>query len=173
MLNLFRDASEPPRPVAHPPSGPDYESLADVLINLQPPDNAGEILINPDEAAAIRRTGWSARPGVWRAPLVPWQYIAPYRWLWHLDAGIHPAERAIPWRAHRSTFRHISVGVSKDEIRILRTLRKAPNGRLTREALLCAVAWRIPAAMADAMLARLASEKYITISADGYISPNY
>jgi hypothetical protein len=54
MLTLFRDPINATPPlIPKPAPGPDYAGLVDILIDLQPPDNAGEIVINADEANRI------------------------------------------------------------------------------------------------------------------------
>jgi len=56
----FRDlAPTPPLVPKLDPAQPDYDALAALPNTFQPPDNAGEIAINPDEAAALRNLGWS------------------------------------------------------------------------------------------------------------------
>ena len=86
------DSAWPVPPLLPPAApGPDYDGLASFLNNfLSPPNNFGEISINADEAQQLRRRGWSARAGTWRAPLIPWSAIAPYRLLWLLDDNIDP-----------------------------------------------------------------------------------
>jgi|SRR5438309_9771269 hypothetical protein len=61
-----------PVPVSAPPAL-DYAALVDVLTQLyQIPDGLGETVLRPDEAAVIRRCGFSARAGSpWRCPPLP------------------------------------------------------------------------------------------------------
>lgn len=133
MLTLFRDSAHPAPTLLPPPApGPDYAALVDILIDLQPPDNAGEIVINAEEAARLRAAGWSARKGVWRSPTIAPEFLALYPPLWHLRDDIDPASRPILWHPKRATFiRPDSPDVlSKRERQLLRLL--ARNGRLSK-----------------------------------------
>jgi hypothetical protein len=71
MLVLFGDSAPQALPVTPKPApGPDYAGLVDILIDLQSPDNAGEITITAEEAARIRHACWSARRHLARSPLL-------------------------------------------------------------------------------------------------------
>src|SRR5215813_1615930 len=98
-LSLFRDPAIQPsqRPAARKPPGPDYAALVEALANdIGPPDGAGELFLTPEQAARVRRAGWSARPGCWRCPAIPWEFVALYPWLWHLREM--PSEsRSMSW----------------------------------------------------------------------------
>src|SRR5262249_53567757 len=137
-LNLFRDPrTQPsrPQPAIRKPPSPDYESLVDALINIGVPDGAGELALCHADAACIRHAGWSAHPGCWRCPVIPWEFIARYPRLWHLADDLDPAGRSMPWHPRRAAFRRIvGADLGKEENRILRTIDRA--GRITREKLL-------------------------------------
>jgi hypothetical protein len=173
MLNLFRDSACPVAPLLpRPAPGPDYDELASFLNNfLSPPDNFGEISINADEALQLRRLGWSARAGTWRAPLIPWQFIAPYRSLWILDDAIDPASRSVPWHPKRAVFHRLGPvdPLSTLDHRLLGLLRSVPDGGLTRRQLQQRVSRRISTRLLDYRLSQLHEEGFIAITADGRV----
>jgi hypothetical protein len=176
MLTLFRDSAVPTQIlVAKPdPGTPDYDGLASFLNDfLSPPDAFGEISINADEAQQLRRLGWSARAGAWRAPLIPWEFIAPYRSLWILDDAIDPASRSVPWRPKRAVFHRLEPvdPLSTLDHRLLGLLRSAPHGRLTRRHLQQRVSRDIPTRLLDYRLSQLQEEGFIAITADGWVCP--
>src|SRR5215469_9197951 len=140
MLTLFRDSATEALPLTPKPApGPDYAGLVDILIDLQPPDNVGEITITPEEATRIRDACWSARAGAWRAPLIPWLFIAPNRSLWILDDAIDPASRSVPWSPERAVYRRLGPvdplsALDHQLLGLLRSARTAasPDGNSNR-----------------------------------------
>src|SRR5215471_3155323 len=93
-------------PASNPPPSPDYAALVTALVDHLGvfPDGAGELMLSAEESAAIRRTGWSARGGLWRCPAIPWEFVALYPPLWHLSDDIDPASRTMPWHPRRAVF---------------------------------------------------------------------
>jgi len=171
MLTLFRDSATEALPLTPKPApGPDYAGLVDILIDLQPPDNAGEIVINADEARRIRRAGWTARAGVWRCPTIPPEFLGLYPPLWHLRDDIDPASRPIHWHPKRAAFIRPEISpayLSKRERQLLRLL--ARNGRLSRTQLQQRVSYLIPTSILDFLLNRLLAQQLIAITDDGWI----
>ena len=154
------------------PSGPDFSTLVDVLLDLrQIPDWAGEIILDSGEAAKIRSCGLVARKGLWRCPLIPPEFLLPV--LAHLASDIDPATRPVVWHPKRAEFRQISTidPLSKRENQLIRLIRKAPDGRLTRRQLQQRVSRRIWTRLLDHMLKHLAGQDYITVTPEGWIYP--
>jgi len=154
------------------PPGPDFSTLVDVLIDLrQIPDAAGETVLDSREAARIRSCGFVARKGLWRCPLIPPEFLLPG--LWHLAADIDPATRPVVWHPKRAACRQISSidPLSKREHQLIRLIRKAPGGRLTRRQLQQRVSRRIWTRLLDHMLKQLAAQDYITVTPEGWIYP--
>ena len=73
MLNLFRSGDQSPPLIPKPDPGPDYAALVESS-SIFSPDSSGEIVLDAQEASRIRKAGWSARRGVWRAPFTPWRF---------------------------------------------------------------------------------------------------
>jgi hypothetical protein len=170
----FRDSGpqNSPAPPNSPP-GPDYSALVEVLLDLrQLPDWAGETVLDSSEAARIRACGITARAGLWRCPLVPWEFLGRYPTLWHLSDDIDPATRPVVWHQKRAKFRQIASidPLSKHERQLLRLLSNAPGGRLTRRQLRHRLSWRISARLLDHMLDRLRAQDCIAVT-DGWIYP--
>jgi hypothetical protein len=147
----------------------DFLKLIDLLQDLrQPIDNAGETTLTPDEASKIRELGWTARAGcTWRAPLIPWMYLAPYPWLHALAAETDPLTRSIPWHMRRAVFfrvPHVTDSLGKLDYRILKLLDKAPGHALSRTALQRRL-WRVPGTIFNHAVDRLISADRIAIHA--------
>jgi hypothetical protein len=172
MLTLFRDSVHPIPPLLPPAApGPDYAALVDILIDLQPPDNAGEIVINAEEAARLRAAGWSARKGPWRSPTIPPEFLALYPPLWHLRDDIDPASRPILWHPKRATFIRPQISsdyLSRRERQLLCLIVR--NGRLSRTQLQQRVSYLVPVSIFNFLLQRLLTQQVITIN-DGWIYP--
>jgi hypothetical protein len=154
------------------PPGPDFSSLVDVLLDLhQIPDWAGETVLDSVEAARIRSCGFAARKGLWRCPLVPPEFLLPG--LWHLAADIDPSTRPVVWHPKRAKTQQISAidSLSNRERQLVRLIRNAPAGRLTRRQLQQRVSRRIWTRLLDHMLHRLRAQDYITITPEGWIYP--
>jgi hypothetical protein len=169
----------PPQPrnplLVYQPDDDDYERLVDVLIDCIPPDNSGEFLLNLQEAIRIRKCGWQASAGRWRSPTIPWRFICIYPPLHILDSDRDPASHSCTWHPKRAKFHRIlsiNNSLSSHDLRILDTLRSAPNARLTREQLRHRVSWRITARLCDHLLRRLLAQNYIYVASDGYICLN-
>jgi hypothetical protein len=175
MLILYRgdSRSQAPSLIEKPDSSqPDFASLVDILIVLAPPDAAGEINITSEEASRIRDVGWFARKGVWRAPLIPWRFIAPFPNLWVLDDQTDPDSRPACWRPKRTAFIRPETSpddASKRERQLLRLLQR--NGRLSRTQLQQRVSYLISTPILDFLLERLLARERIAISDDGWIYP--
>src|SRR5215469_1580471 len=169
----FRESGKANSPAPpQPPPGPDYSALVDALLDLgKIPDEAGETVLDSREAARIRSCGFVARKGLWRCPLIPPEFLLPV--LAHLASDIDPATRPVVWHPKRAEFRQISTidPLSKRENQLIRLIRKAPDGRLTRRQLQQRVSRRIWTRLLDHMLKHLAEQHYITVTPDGWIYP--
>ena len=141
----FRESGKANSPAPpKPPPGPDYSALVDALLDLgKIPDWAGETILDSREAARIRSCGFTARKGLWRCPAIPPEFLLPG--LWHLASDLDHLTRPIVWHAKRAEFRQISPidPLSKREHQLIRLIRKAPDGRLTRRQLQQRVSRRI------------------------------
>jgi hypothetical protein len=175
MLPLYRgNGNVPPLvPPKIPPHQPDYAELANLLNTFMPPNNLGEFSISGEEAASLRKLGWSARgPGIWRAPTLPWEAVSLFRTLWLLADHIDPASRPCPWNPRRAAF--VGVYSTADSLgqldhRILKLLDKAPGHVLSRTHLQRRL-WRIPATIFHHALDRLIAQDRITVY-DGLLYP--
>jgi hypothetical protein len=146
-----------------------------VLVDCIPPDNSGEFLLASEEATRIRKCGWQASSGRWRGPTIPWRFICIYPRLHILDADRDPAFHPCTWHPKRAKFHRVlstNNSLSSHELRLLNTLRSAPNARLTREQLRHRVSWRITARLLDHLLRRLCQQNYISVAPDGSICAN-
>ena len=86
---------------------------------------------------ASRRTGWSARAGLWRCPAIPWEFVALYPPLRHLSDDLDPACRSMPWHPKRAVFHRLGPADPLSTLghQLLGLLRSAPDGGLTRRQL--------------------------------------
>ena len=162
--------SSPTPPKASP--GPNYSALVDVLLELhQVPDGAGETILDSREAARIRSCGFAARKGLWRCPPIPPEFLVPV--LGHLASDIDPATRPVVWHPKRAACRQISRidPLSNREHQLIRLIRSAPDGRLTRRQLQQRVSRRISTRLLDHMLLRLRAQDYISVTSEGWIYP--
>ena len=144
MHVIFRDPPSPdlqhPQPVTNPPASnpppsPDYAALVTALLDHLGvfPDGAGELMLSAEESAVIRRTGWSARAGLWRCPAIPWESVRLYPGLWHLSDHLDSAWRSMPWHPRRAVFHRPGMidPLGSVDHQLLDQLRAAPGTRLT------------------------------------------
>ena len=149
----------------------DYEALAELFFIgiCTPPDGLGELVPTAQEAAAIRRCGFDARPGrLFRCPALPDELVAGSRLLGHLSDGIDSASRFAPWHPKRATAlgtAHLDP-LSNTDRQLLATIERASGQRLQKCDLQRKLWRHFPAEFFHRTLERLAAEDRITIEND-------
>jgi hypothetical protein len=142
-----------------------YEALAELFFTgvCTVPDGMGELIPCAQEAAAIRRCGFDARPGrLFRCPALPDELVGGSPLLGHLS-DVDPGSRFAAWHPKRASAlgtAHLDP-LSKTDRLFLATLERAPDQRLQRTELQRKL-WRIPASMFHTILDRLIAEDRIT-----------
>jgi hypothetical protein len=156
------------------PRNGNYQALAELFFTGEctVPDGMGELIPCAEEAAAIRRCGFDARPGrLFRCPPLPDELVGGSRLLGHLSDSIDPASRFAPWHPKRASAlgtAHLDQ-LSRTDRLLLAALKRAPDQRM-RKTDLQRKFWRIPASMFHPMLDRLVALDRITIE-DDWIYP--
>jgi hypothetical protein len=157
--------------------GPDRKALAELAELFftgvcTVPDGMGELIPCAQEAAAIRRCGFDARPGrLFRCPPLPDELVGGSPLLGHLSDAIDPASRFAAWHPKRAAVvgtAHLDP-LSKTDRLLLAALERAPDQRL-RKIDVQRKFWRIPASMLHPILDRLIAQDRITI-ADDWLYP--
>jgi hypothetical protein len=147
-----------------------YEALAELFFTgvCTVPDGMGELIPCAQEAAAIRRCGFDARPGrLFRCPALPDELVGGSPLLGHLSDALDSASRFAPWHSKRAGAlgtAHLDP-LSRTDRLFLAALERAPDQRLGKTDLQRKL-WRIPASMFHTILDRLAAEDRITIEGD-------
>jgi hypothetical protein len=160
--------------MAEIPRNGNYQALAELFFTGEctVPDGMGELIPCAEEAAAIRRCGFDARPGlIFRCPPLPDELVGGSRLLGHLSDSIDPASRFATWhpkRAAAAGTAHLDP-LSRTDRLLLTALKRAPDQRM-RKTDLQRKFWRIPASMFHPMLDRLVAQDRITIE-DNWIYP--
>jgi hypothetical protein len=148
-----------------------YETLTELFFTgvCTIPDGMGELIPCPQEAAAIRRCGFDARPGrLFRCPPLPDELVGGRRLLGHLSDAIDSNSRLAPWHPKRAAVLGIAHldPLSNADRQLLATLERAPDQRL-RKCDLQRKLWRhFPAEFFHLTLDRLVAEDCITILDD-------
>ena len=156
--------------MAESPRAGNYEALAELFFTgvCTVPDGMGELVPCGQEAAAIRRCGFDARPGrLFRCPPVPDELVGGSRLLGHLSDAIDPGSRFAPWhpkRAPAAGTAHLDP-LSRTDRLLLAALKRAPDQRM-RKADLQRKLWRIPASMLYPLLDRLVAQDRLTVEDD-------
>lgn len=167
-------AAIPQRRVRPAPATPNYEALIEVLTNLyQIPDGLGETVLTPEEAAAIRGCGFAARAGTtWRCPALPHELVDWNPVLAHLSNAIDPLNRPAGWkrkRAAEAPYRTVGYAITKYEIKLYKTLQKAPGCCLKKRGLQHRN-WRMNARFFNHVLGSLIQRRSFSV-VDGWIYP--
>jgi hypothetical protein len=158
--------------MAESPRNGNYETLAELFFTGEctVPDGMGELIPCAEEAAAIRRSGFDARPGrLFRCPPLPDELVGGSQLLGHLSDAIDPASRFALWHPKRATAlgtAHLDP-LSRTDRLLLAALQRAP-GRCLQKVDLQRKLWRhFPAEFFHRTLDRLAGQDRITIENDG------
>jgi hypothetical protein len=110
-----------------------YEALAELFFTGEctVPDGMGELIPCAQEAAAIRRCGFDARPGrPFRCPPLPDEVVGGSPLLGHLSDAIDPSSRFATWHPKRGSAlgtAHLDP-LSKTDKLLLAALERAPGG---------------------------------------------
>jgi hypothetical protein len=155
------------------PRNGNYQALAELFFTGEctVPDGMGELIPCAQEAAAIRRCGFDARPGlIFRCPPLPDELVGWSPLLAHLS-DLDPASRLATWHRKRASAlgtAHLDP-LSRTDRLLFAALKRAPDQRM-RKTDLQRKFWRIPASMFHPILERLVAEDRITIE-DDWIYP--
>ena len=150
-----------------------YEALAELFFIgiCTPPDGLGEVVPTAQEAAAIRRCGFDARPGrTFRCPPLPDELVGGSPLLGHLSDAIDPASRLARWHPKRAAVlgaAHLDP-LSNADRQLLATIERAPGQRLQKCDLQRKLWRHFPAEFFHRTLDRLVAEDRVTIE-DGWI----